>query len=217
MAKERNDATGQFVEKATLDDVLAVFSAVDGPPVVTSSDVAEATGISHDSARRKLEELAERGRVDSRKSAGRVLYWRTEDAERGRETGHTPPEHSRDRSDVEPSPTTHASQESRESAGSPESLDSVEFPQGRDREECLAAVDAAREYIKANNGATMRELVTEVMPIHPVGYDVPTLEEGDRYRGAWWRKVVKPGLEAIDVVEKPPKGGSEWTYTGPDV
>jgi len=75
MSKERDDRSGRYVEKATLDDVLGAFDTVDGPPVVTTADVADATGISRDSARRKLETLRDRGRVEKRKSAGRVLYW----------------------------------------------------------------------------------------------------------------------------------------------
>lgn len=75
MAKERDESSGRYVEKATLDDVLAVFEAVEGPSVVTTADVAEATDLSRDSARRKLETLHDRGRVEKRKSAGRVLYW----------------------------------------------------------------------------------------------------------------------------------------------
>lgn len=70
----RNDE-GQFSSSVKLDDVLAVFDAVDGP-VVTSGDVAEQTGCSSETARRKLKELHEQGRVGCRKSAGRVLYWR---------------------------------------------------------------------------------------------------------------------------------------------
>lgn len=78
MSKER-DETGRYVESATLDDVLNVFDQVAGPPVVTSGDVADATGLSHDFARRKLETLVDQGRVDSRRTAGRKLYWRTSD------------------------------------------------------------------------------------------------------------------------------------------
>jgi len=90
----------------------------------------------------------------------------------------------------------------------------IDFPGTKDREECIEAVRAAYEYLQENESATMREFVQEVMPDHPVGYDVPDLEPGERYRGAWWRKVVKPGLNALADVESPPKGGSDWTYTG---
>jgi hypothetical protein len=64
----------------------------------------------------------------------------------------------------------------------------------------------------------MRELVAAIMPEHPVGYDaesaVAKVEAGERFRGAWWRKVVKPGLEALEDVESPPPGGNDWTYSG---
>jgi len=93
-------------------------------------------------------------------------------------------------------------------------LEDVEFPTTKDRGDCVEAVRAAYEYLQENEKATMREFVQEVMPEHPVGYDVPDLEPGERYRGAWWRKVVKPGLNALPDVESPPRGGSDWAYTG---
>jgi len=95
-------------------------------------------------------------------------------------------------------------------------LKDVEFPATKDRETCVEAVCAAYEYLQEHGKATMREFVQEVMPEHPVGYDVPDLEPGERYRGAWWRKVVKPGLTALPDVESPPRGGSDWTHTGDD-
>jgi hypothetical protein len=91
-------------------------------------------------------------------------------------------------------------------------LSEVDFPSGRDYNDCTDAVHAAGDYIKNHGSATMRELVDEVMPAHPVGYDVPELEEGERYRGAWWRSVVKPGLRALEEIEEPPQGGSDWKY-----
>jgi len=40
------------------------------------------------------------------------------------------------------------------------------------------------------------------MPDHPLGYDVPDLQPGDRFRGAWWRRLIQPGLrDALDDVE----------------
>lgn len=95
-----------------------------------------------------------------------------------------------------------------------EILTNVEFPASKDRDECIAAIEAARAYMEQNGSATMRELVANVMPEHPVGYAVPELKEGKRYRGAWWRRVVKPGLEALPSIEKPPTGASDWKYVG---
>ena len=73
---ERNDS-GQFGEKVSLQDVIAVFERVKGP-VVTSGDVADELNCSRETARRKLRTLQDRERVDSRKTAGRVVWWRVE-------------------------------------------------------------------------------------------------------------------------------------------
>ena len=53
----------------------------------------------------------------------------------------------------------------------------------------------------------MRDIVTAVMPEVPLGYPVPTLSEGDRYRGAWWRKIVRPGIRAHPAVDYRPNYG----------
>lgn len=101
---------------------------------------------------------------------------------------------------------------------SPADLSTVDFPQTADREAAKEAVTATVEHLMESGGATKGEVVLEVMPEHPVGYDADAaleqIEAGDRYRGAWWRKVVKPGLEAVDGVEKPDSGASRWRYVG---
>lgn len=76
MGRERNER-GRYVQTVTLADVLGVFEAVSGP-VVTSGDVADQHGCSPDSARRKLAALEDRGLVESRRTAGRIVYWRTD-------------------------------------------------------------------------------------------------------------------------------------------
>lgn len=68
------DERGQYTETVSLSEVLEVFDTVAGP-VVTSDDIASATGCSRDTARRKVETLHEQGRVGRRKTAGRVVYW----------------------------------------------------------------------------------------------------------------------------------------------
>lgn len=70
---DRGDA-GRFTETVTPGDVLDVFDAVEGP-VVTSGDVAEALDCSRETARRKLRRLEEDGRLRSRTTAGRVVWW----------------------------------------------------------------------------------------------------------------------------------------------
>lgn len=76
MSQQRDDS-GRFTPTVSLEEVLDVFGTVEGP-VVTSGDVAERTGCSRDSARRKLQHLHEQGILGRRKTAGRVVYWRYE-------------------------------------------------------------------------------------------------------------------------------------------
>lgn len=73
--ERRRADTGQYVETVTHEDVLGVFSRVEGP-VITSSDVADTLDCSRETARRKLRELSEQGRVGSRKTGRTVIWWR---------------------------------------------------------------------------------------------------------------------------------------------
>jgi len=74
---ERGDS-GRYTETVSLDEVFDVFGVVDGP-IVTSGDVADTLDCSPETARRKLRTLAEQGRVASRKTAGRVVWWLVDD------------------------------------------------------------------------------------------------------------------------------------------
>jgi len=128
--------------------------------------------------------------------------------------GHsTPAEPSPVEDTVSPEPTPEP-RENEPAATETDPLDELEFPNGTDQSECKEAIRAARDYIQENDSATKSEIVSAVMPQYPLGYDsdaaLAKIEAGDRYRGAWWRKVVKPGLEALDDVAKPPKGHAEW-------
>lgn len=80
-------------------------------------------------------------------------------------------------------------------------LEVMDVPQGKSDADALEAVYAARDYLEEHGPASMREIVTDVMPDYPIGYDVPQLETGDRYRGAWWRRIIQPGLRALPDVE----------------
>jgi len=216
MSKERDHGSGRYVEKATLEDVLGAFDAVDGPPVVTTADVADATGISRDSARRKLETLRENGRVERRKSAGRVLYWPADESRdeqtqsERRETGESTAQSDDGREGRDDTSDT--------SHDTPAGLGTVEYPDKRDRDACERAVFAARDYIRDHDGATKGEIVRGVMPDHALGYDVTAalekLDSSNRYRGGWWRNVVTEGLEALDDVQKPDPGAGTWEYSG---
>ena len=82
MPREHGDR-GEFVETIDLEDVLGVIDEVRGP-VVLSADVADALDCTPETARKKLAELHDRGDLERRKVARRVVYWRPEDhADRG--------------------------------------------------------------------------------------------------------------------------------------
>ena len=88
----------------------------------------------------------------------------------------------------------------------------IEFPRGVDREAAIAAIEAAVALLERQGQATMREIVPDVSAEHPLKYGPQEVEEGERYRKAWWRKVVKPGLEAHPNVRKPDGGRRAWEW-----
>ena len=221
------------------DDVLKVFDArEDRAEPLTAPELADALDCSRRTALNKLGVLADRGDVAAKKVGGRSKVWWTP-IETSPESagGETPREAATDEADQTTDDTTDADSgqlraetdvKDQPDAGGDDleplvaavidALEDVGFPAGRKREACSAAVYAARDYLREHGPATMREIVAEVMPEHPLGYDVDgaleKVEAGDRYRGAWWRRVVKPGLKALPDVEAPARGASEWRYTG---
>ena len=74
MGDRKRNEDGLFLEKTTLDDVRDAVR--DGPdPVSTTGDVAEVLDISSESARGKLNELHEQGRIEKRKIGARAIIW----------------------------------------------------------------------------------------------------------------------------------------------
>lgn len=77
MSRSRGD-DGRYVEKATLDDVIAVLTDRDEP--MTGKEVGEELSISNRSALDKLNELNEQGAVERKKvGAGAVVWWLTDE------------------------------------------------------------------------------------------------------------------------------------------
>lgn len=218
MSKERDDSSGRYVEKATLEDVMAVFDAVDGPPVVTSADVADAAGLSRDSARRKLETLRDRDRVVKRKTAGRVLYWPADatadsDGESGRERAETGGEPRREETSSRSDASREPVQNRPDAGGSGEGSigDILEGwrpgrATGEKRKQQRAAGQAALAYLRDQDVATAAEFRRDVEPEYPVdGQSTET----------WWKKTARPALnrgrDAGVVTFK--DGVKEWRWT----
>ena len=73
MSRSRGD-DGKYIEKATVDDVIAVLTERDEP--LTGKEVGEELGISNRSALDKLNSLEEKGNVERKKvGAGAVVWW----------------------------------------------------------------------------------------------------------------------------------------------
>jgi len=138
-----------------------------------------------------------------------VIWTLIEQAEGGEEAHQR--RKSRPLSEPEPDPVMT---ESDTETGVEAALATVDLPSGKSKEECVETVRAASDYLRTEGSASMRDFVTDIMPEHPIGYDIPDLEPGERYRGSWWRKIVKPGLQALPDVEAPSDGQSDWTYVG---
>jgi hypothetical protein len=200
----------------TDDDLLDVFRST-SDPVLSTAEVAEQVPIKRRGTLNRLQSLEEDGALERKQIGGRNTVWWLVGGER-----ITPGERAV-KEDAEKARTVRDRRredtpEAPESDPVADPLEDVDFPAGREREECSTAVYAARDYLREHGPATMREIVAEVLPEHPLGYDVDSglekVEAGDRYRGAWWRRVVKPGLKALPDVEAPAQGASNWRYTG---
>lgn len=175
---------GRFTPRQTDEDIL---EAVRTHEPAATSEVASEISVSRQAADYRLRKLLDEDRVSKKKIGASLVWFAPEDQD---ELEH----------DTRPL-TDHG-------------LDDVDFPKSKDRARCEQAVRASRDYIRDQDGASMREIVSSIMPDHPLGYDVPDLEPGDRFRGAWWRRVVKPGLESLEEIEKPSRGQSRWRYVG---
>jgi hypothetical protein len=200
----------------TDDDLLDVFRST-SDPVLSTAEVAEQVPIKRRGTLNRLQSLEEDGALERKQIGGRNTVWWLVGGER-----ITPGERAV-KEDAEKARTVRDRRredtpEAPESDPVADPLEDVDFPGGRDRDECVAVVYAARDYIKNHGGATKQDLVENVMPDYPLGYDVDKalgkIDAGDRYRGSWWRKIVKPGLKALDDVQTPPQGASTWRFTG---
>lgn len=77
MSRRRGE-DGQYIEKATLDDVIAVLTEDNEP--LTGKEVGTTLGISNRSALDKLNELHARELVERKKvGAGAVIWWLSDD------------------------------------------------------------------------------------------------------------------------------------------
>lgn len=83
MSDRERSKTGEYVETVTPERVLDAM-ATHPDPTVTAREVGEAMGYSADAARKKLNQLHERGDVERKKVGGRSVVWWLTDEQRAR-------------------------------------------------------------------------------------------------------------------------------------
>ena len=213
MERDRNDR-GRYADGIDPETVMDVFDARDDAArPVTAPDVVDELGIARRTAHNKLNALVERGTLDTRKIGARGRVWWIPDR---RETGESDARADAvdDATDGPADPPADA--HGADGAGEEDALDAVlaDLPSTVDPADARETIHTVREFLREAGPASKATIVREVMPTHPLGYDaddaLAKIDAGDRYRGAWWRRVVKPGLEALPDVSKPPAGASEW-------
>jgi hypothetical protein len=206
---------GAFVETVSLEDVLDVFDAVDGPAIL-SADVSDELECSRETARRKLEALHERGDLARRKVSRRVIYWRPDqsgfdagdlqgdpDTTLADESPHTDARAVSDHNESErPDDDTHATH-----AGESGLVEDVraylkreDIPpktaHGRD-----AVIDVF-QYLREHGTASTGEIQDAVYPDYT--------EPWGSARSMW--ESIKRGFEDTPGIEK--AGYGEYRYTG---
>ena len=197
---------GTYVETVTLERVLDVFDTVDGP-VILSADVGDELGCSRETARRKLQQLHDRGVLDCRKVSRRVIYWR---ADGGRF----------DAVDLRGDPTTTLNDTDAKDVVTPDigegdPIDRDEW-HGRLAEEVAGSGDLADrradailimyDHLREQGTAEKDELLAVVDP-EVVEYADPS---------SVWSNMVKgrDTLRALPGVEKPASGRNKpWRFT----
>jgi hypothetical protein len=208
MTERSRDETGRYTGEVTDDDVVAAVRAHD--PAATS-EIGDELGVSRQAADRRLRNLRDDGRVSSKK-IGASLVWFLP-----REAGARPT-HAAETPEMDDGLPRDAGDVTRRTDGETDADDDrvalpTDVPDGVDDDAARDAIDAAREYLRTDGPASAREIVAAVMPEYSLGYDIPELEPGDRYRGAWWRRVVRPGLQRLDDVTHR-ENHNDYAYAG---
>lgn len=211
MSDRERGESGQFVESVTLDDVLEVFNQVDGPPVITSSDVADQLNCTGEAARQKLTRLSDRGEVARRKTGRTTLWWLTEgdeDDEPSVPEQPTPAEPESDTRMLAEPATTHSGDEDAERR-----IRELDRPgEGEDYELRVNALLEMYTHLQENPGERLSKSDFEEAL---EGIDVGYLGGFDSLWSNWISKNTNEGRpeNALDILPGVEKRGDEYVYT----
>jgi hypothetical protein len=180
-----------------------VFDAVDGP-VILSADVADALGCSRETARRKLNDLYERGDLDRRKVSRRVIYWDPEEEERREPTDAARAAAVADATDgpADPPADAHGAEESDAPDPIGDALDGWEPDTQANPRTARAQTRRVAEHLRSVGEYRRKsELVDALAGDSTLG------------RRTWWERAVRPGLGRLaerGLVEYTRNRGWRW-------
>lgn len=201
-SRER-DERGQFADRVPSAAVLDVFAArSDRARPLTANDVMEALDCSRRTAHNKLNELVDRGELDTRKVGARSRVWWVplptvpEDGG-GEESGGAT--------------RAPASEGQTDGPGRPRpvrvAIDGADLPgTGPTLEARREALAAAYDYLADHPEAKKADFLRDVYHDHPAGYESPE---------AWWN-TIQPALRELPDVDPPTERGHIWHFLGGD-
>ncbi|MFD1600058.1 HTH domain-containing protein [Halobellus rarus] len=205
-ARTRNEH-GQYVDRIPLHRVLAVFEErEDRARPLTASDVMEALDCSRRTAHNKLNELEERGDLETRKVGARSRVWWIPI------TG--PPDSSDTRSESAQNRTDERGEngfgESDDGPGErrpavSDAIADADLPgSGPMLDARREALSAAYEYLSEHPEAKKADFLRDVYHEYPAGFESA---EG------WWN-AIQPALKQLPGVNPPKERGHIWHFLG---
>lgn len=193
--RDRNEH-GQYADRIPADAALEAFDARDdhGRPL-TASDVMDALECSRRTAHNKLNELVERGDLETRKVGARSRVW------------WVPIETTPERLEAGPATPGHRGRDGADGTAIEAAIDAAELPgTGRTVEARREALRAAYEYIADHPSATKSDFLEHVYPDHPAEFET---------REGWWN-AIQPALKELPGVDPPEERGHIWNFLGDD-
>lgn len=211
---------GTTDREPTDEEILWVFVQHDDSGLEARA-VAEALPIERDDLNDRLDDLYERGLLDSDETS-RGTVWSIEpdvadDLSVSESDTETEVEAQAENTDLETSAhrrdarSTGVEMPEDEPVGDTEEpttdrIEAIDLPGTPDQQERQReALRAAYRYLRDGASATKDDITSEVFPDHPAGYDDP--DDG------WWQQVIRPGLVALSDIEQQ---GDEWRFVGSD-
>ncbi|WP_435319419.1 winged helix-turn-helix domain-containing protein [Haloarchaeobius sp. TZWSO28] len=202
--RDRND-DGQFSDRIPLEAALDVFEGqADRARPLTASDVLEELDCSRRTVHNKLNELVERGDLETRKVGARGRVWwrplRVDAVDENLDSGTRARE--QDILAEQPAPDDPLAEYP---AAVQRAVEDVDIPgTGSTAKARQDAVLAAYDYLTENPSAKKGDFLQDVFPEHPAEFQTAD---------GWWN-AIQPALKQLPGVDPPEERGHIWHFLG---